>query len=135
VSLLRSYIALLLQFSTQVNQRSGSPEITDDMRVLATLAVMSYRARAQPWTVWVFAALGSVLILWGVGCLFLIYVWGPNTPNTSFFPEMDIASKSTFPTIKSLCEDGQSEFDANDMAWLTRANGLGNGDSKDVVKC
>jgi hypothetical protein len=134
LSLLRSLIAMALQFSTQTNQMIGSLDIEPDTRVIATMATTSYRARGQLWTVWVFGVLPFSLTLWSIGCLVGIYLWGPDTPNTSLFPEIDVISKSNHPVQRGYQETGRLDESLEDISSLTRTSGLGNGMSAAVVE-
>lgn len=138
--LLRGFLAVPLQFSTEVLQQMGYSDIPSDMKATATLSTTSYRAVIQPWAVWVFGISAVVLNIWSIGCLAWLYFKGPNSPNTSFYPEIDIVSKScscsTQPRdllldsqrIPHLPDDG-----LEDLGKLRRRSCLGNGTSPAVL--
>jgi hypothetical protein len=107
--------------------------------VTASLSKNSYRAIVEPWTVWVFGALAALVTSWGVGCLVWLTIYAPHSPNTSFFPEMDITSKSGVHTVRRALGDGERKFEVadetlEDLGKLTRMHGLGNGMSVGVVQ-
>jgi hypothetical protein len=95
--IIRGFLAIPLQFSTEIWQQASLSTLPQDLKVTAQLSRVSYRAIIQPWTVYAFAGMVAVVMVWGGGCL----VWcmrGPWVPNSSYFPEVDITSKGTSPT-------------------------------------
>jgi hypothetical protein len=136
ITLLRGLIAVPFQFSTAMQQTAGSETFPKENHVTASLSKRSYRALIQPWTICVFGLLALLIAIWGIACLAWISFFGPNTPNTSFFPEIDITSKSGTHSVRSF-GNGQQFETANetleDLGKLTRAHGLGNGISRSVV--
>jgi len=137
-SLLRSFVAVPFQFSTIMRQYGGKDQMPPENHVTASLAHSSYRAFIDPWMVWVFASLAFVLTAWCVVALVWITFLGPCSPNLSFFPEINIASKSSVQQAP----DGRGDADPNletaddtleDLGRLTRGFGLGTGMSSDVI--
>jgi hypothetical protein len=139
ISILRGFISIPLQFSTIVQQQApgGLASLPEDMHTTATLANSSYRAMAEPWTVWVFAFLSFSVALWSIAVLSWVSFYGPHTPNSSFFPEIDITSKSSMHTLPQSQDDGKilevSDEVLEDLGKLTRIEGLGNGMTSCVI--
>jgi hypothetical protein len=139
LSLLRGFLAVPFQFSTALQQMGNINEFPTENHVTASLSKNSYRALVEPWTVWVFGGLAALVTSWGVGCLIWLTIYGPHSPNTSFFPEIDITSKSGVHTIRKTFSDSTQRLEVadetlEDLGKLTRMHGLGNGVSLAVVK-
>ncbi len=139
LSLLRSFIAVPFQFSTALQQAGDINTFPLDNHVTASLSKASYRAMVEPWTVWVFGFLSMLVTSWGIGCLIWISFFGPNSPNTSFFPEIDITSKSSIPNVRKSSASVDQKFEVTDEGFeglgkLFRAHGLGNGMSQGVIQ-
>lgn len=139
LSLLRGFLAVPFQFSTALQQMGDINEIPRDNHVTASLSKNSYRALVEPWTVWVFAGLAALVTSWGIGCLIWLTIYGPHSPNTSFFPEIDITSKSGVHTVRKSYSESKQKFEVadgtlEDLGKLTRMHGLGNGVSLSVVE-
>jgi hypothetical protein len=129
LSLLRSFLAVPFQFSTSLQQLNGIKNLPHANHVTASLSKSSYRALIERWTVLVFGFVALLLISWSVGWLLWISFWGPDSPNTSFFPEIDITAKTN---MQRKFERADETLD--DLGRLARGLGLGNGISKDVVR-
>lgn len=143
LSILRGFLAVPFQFSTALQQMGDINMMPHANHVTASLSKTSYRAIVDPRTIWVFAGLATLVISWGIACLVWLTIWGPHSPNTSFFPEIDITSKSGVHAAKRTGSDGrqqsQQEFEVadetlEDLGRLTRMHGLGNGMSASVVE-
>ena len=137
VYLLRSLIAVPFQFSTAIREFGNPNQMPDDNKVTAALSVSAYRALIEPWTVWTFAFLSLFLTLWSIALLLWMSLVGPYSPNMSFFPEIDITSKSTaHPTDNGTAHPDLEIADKTlqDLAKLTRYYGLGNGASRTVLE-
>ena len=139
LSLLRSFLAVPFQFSTALQQMGDINRFPKENHVTASLSKSSYRAIVEPWTLWAFGLFAAVMISWAIGFLIWISFFGPASPNTSFFPELDITSKSSIYSDRPPYDRGNQRFEAidettEDLGKLTRSNGLGNGMSYSVVK-
>lgn len=139
LSILRGFLAVPFQFSTALQQMGDINKFPKENHVTASLSKNSYRAIVEPWTVFIFAALAALVISWGIGCLVWLTVYGPYSPNTSFFPEIDITSKSGVHTTRKSYSDSKQKFEMadetlEDLGRLTRMYGLGNGLSRSVVE-
>ncbi|OBT90299.1 hypothetical protein VE02_03354 [Pseudogymnoascus sp. 03VT05] len=161
LAVLRGFLSIPLQFSTEIWQQAAMDTLPDDLRVDAQLSRVSYRALIQAWTVYIFGGSAFIALAWCIGCLWWCYL-RPYTPNSSYFPEIDIASKGTCPAAAVRCSDGnyapsmrsgrvssrtlhypqfgpfekgvEQEEELEDLEYLMRKLGLGNGMSRAVVK-
>jgi len=135
VYLLRSFIAVPLQFATAMRQYGTVNLMPPENRVTATLSRSQYRAIIDDWTVWVFAWLAFPAILYCIGFLVWMACSKTCSPNISAFPEIDMASKSSAylrsdvdPTFRVA---GQTP---EDLGRLTRRHGLGDGESTRIAR-
>lgn len=161
LAVLRGFLSIPLQFSTEIWQQAAMDTLPDDLRVDAQLSRVSYRALIQAWTVYIFGGSAFLVLAWCIGCLWWCYL-GPYTPNSSYFPEIDITSKGTSPAAAVRRPDGnyassmrsgrassrtlhypqfgpfekgvEQEEELEDLEYLMRKLGLGNGMSRAVVK-
>ncbi|KFY56117.1 hypothetical protein V497_06501 [Pseudogymnoascus sp. VKM F-4516 (FW-969)] len=161
LAILRGFLSIPLQFSTEIWQQAAMDTLPPDLRVSAQLSRVSYRALIQAWTVYIFAGSAFIVLGWGIGCLWWCY-HGPYTPNSSYFPEIDITSKGTSPAAAVRTSSGsyapsmrsgrvssrtlhypqfgpfekgvEQEEELEDLEYLMRKLGLGNGMSRAVVK-
>ncbi|KFY76286.1 hypothetical protein V499_04012 [Pseudogymnoascus sp. VKM F-103] len=161
LAVLRGFLSIPLQFSTEIWQQAAMDTLPDDLRVDAQLSRVSYRALIQAWTVYIFGGSAFLVLAWCIGCLWWCYL-GPHTPNSSYFPEIDITSKGTSPAAAVRRPDGnyassmrsgrassrtlhypqfgpfekgvEQEEELEDLEYLMRKLGLGNGMSRAVVK-
>ncbi|OBT75014.1 hypothetical protein VF21_06337 [Pseudogymnoascus sp. 05NY08] len=161
LAVLRGFLSIPLQFSTEIWQQAAMDTLPDDLRVDAQLSRVSYRALIQAWTVYIFGGSAFIVLAWCIGCLWWCYL-GPYTPNSSYFPEIDITSKGTSPAAAVRRSDGnyapsmrsgrvssrtlhypqfgpfekgvEQEEELEDLEYLMRKLGLGNGMSRAVVK-
>lgn len=141
LSLLRGFLAVPFQFSTALQQMGDINLLPKENHVTASLSKSSYRAMVELWTVCVFGFLAFLLTSWGVGCLVWISFYGPDSPNASFFPEIDITSKSSIHMIRQpyYSNYGHQAIEIpdntlEDLGKLTRSYGLGNGKSSAVIQ-
>jgi hypothetical protein len=141
LSLLRGFLAVPFQFSTALQQMGDINHFPEENHVTASLSKSSYRAIVEVWTVCVFVFLAFLLTSWGIICLTWISFYGPNSPNTSFFPEIDITSKSSVNTIRQpyYSNYGQQMIEIADetladLGKFNRSYGLGNGKSTAVIR-
>jgi hypothetical protein len=139
LSLLRGFLAVPFQFSTALQQMGDINRFPQENHVTASLSKNSYRAIAEPWTVLVFGVVAALVTFWGIGCLIWLTIYGPHSPNTSFFPEIDITSKSGVHKVRRSYYDKDQKFEVadetlEDLGKLTRMHGLGNGMSRSVVE-
>lgn len=127
-SILRSFLVVPIQFSTTMWQAVSFDTVPADLKVQASLAKSSYRAVSDAWNVLVFGALTGIFCIWVLACLLWVTIFGPNSPNNSLYPEIDIASKCNSQGTLA------SARDIEDLENLTRQYGLGNGESWKVLK-
>jgi hypothetical protein len=89
------------------------------------------------WTLWVFGILAFLLLLWSITCLGWVFFLGPNSPNSSQYPELDITSKSTVPTSLAQVYDYRSGISSEfmeDLGKHMRITGLGNGKTGSITR-
>jgi hypothetical protein len=136
IHLFRGLLAVPIQFYMAIWEVVDIASIPDDLKTTASLSRVSYRATVQPWTVHLFTIFICILFAWSVGVMLWVYFCGPQSPNTSLFPEVDITSKSGQPsTHKSSAGVGEKSTDSrNDLMPFLREKGLGNGKSSLVRK-
>jgi len=138
LSLLRSFVAVPFQFSTAIRQYGGIDMMPAENHVTAYLSKAWYRAFIEPWTVWVFGFLSILFTTWCLVALMWISFFAPYTPNLSYFPEINITSKSSLHTHQAIGTDIDPHLETanmtlEDLGRLTRSYGLGNGLSRTVI--
>lgn len=134
MELLEGFLAVSFQFNTLMWSTLDFQSLPDNMKTKATLQKVSYRAMIPPWTVWTFSAMAFIILSWSIGCLIWVCAYGPYSPNTSMFPEIDITSKSSSQNLsRANYRTERSEETLEDLGTLARTAGLGNGMSRAVV--
>ena len=142
--LLQGFISVPFQFSTTawqwVNATQGSNESTlyalpADLETTATISDVTYRAIASKWTIYVFITLTGLLLIWCNSIFLWILRQKTAIPNSSSFVEVDIGSKSAYPSeVIGLPEDGTSpQVGYQDWAQMLRTAGLGNSESRAII--
>jgi hypothetical protein len=138
VNLLRGVLTIPLQWSfsalvnlnisaTEADPNSTRYALPNDTKVLAFTADHTYRAMAKyPLTVYLFLGTAAVLILCSNLLFWYLYLHATVVPNTSFYPEIDVISKSAYPRV--------GERDLGDYNSVLRDAGLGNAHSMDIAK-
>jgi hypothetical protein len=140
--LLQGFLAVPIQFATmaweRTNATSGSNgsefALPADLETTASIAEVTYRAKAKPWTVCVFMVLTAVLLLWCNSILLWILTQKTASPNLSSFVEVDIGSKSTEPPTVDHAESA-TEVPIEDWSTMLKRAGLGNAGTTRVVQC
>jgi hypothetical protein len=134
--LLQGFISVPFQFSTTAwqwaNATSDSNDSTlyalpSDLETTATISQMTYRAVAGKWTICVFMSLTAFLLIWCNAVFLWIIRQNTAMPNSSAFVEIDVGSKSAYPS-------GNSPDDCSDWSQMLRQSGLGNSESKAIVQ-
>lgn len=67
--------------------------------------------------------------------LVCVVVWGPVTPNSSRWPELDILAKSRLQAAQNSIGAEIGDIIVPDLESFARQNGLGNGTSSVVRAC
>lgn len=144
--LLQGFISVPFQFSTTawqwVNATQGSNDssiyaLPADLETTATISEVSYRAIASKWTICVFITLTGILLIWCNSIFLWILRQKTAIPNSSSFVEVDIGSKSAYPSksIGNLLEDvNTAQADYQDWSHMLRTAGLGNSESKAIIQ-
>jgi hypothetical protein len=137
LNLLRGVLTVPIQWSfealidlnisaTESDPNSTRYAMPDDVKVRAFSASSTYRAMAKyPPTVYSFIGVVGLLLLCGNALFWYLYLPATVVPNTSFFPEIDIVSKSALP--KSV-EGGVGDYNS-----VLREAGLANAYSTAIV--
>lgn len=145
LDVLKGFLAVSFQFSTMMWSQWGFQSLPQNMHTTASLQKVTYRALIEPWTIFVFGGIAFLVITWSVGCLAWAHFWLPPSPNASYFPEIDIVAKSSYPEgvrakpwEMEVRKEGDGRYyvergDVDDLRRLTRTEGLGNGMSRTVV--
>lgn len=145
LDLLRGFLLIPLQFSTTawmwVNSTQQYRNMTDfalppELETTASPAEIVYRAIAKPWTVGLFIAAVSGLLIWCYCLLAYILVRGTAAPNCSSFVELDVTSKSSHSLkYEQLTDMAHSDNrQGYDLSRLLRKEGLGNSESRAIVE-
>ena len=135
LNLLQNFLTVPIQFSTTALQFSNATlqaefpgidifPIPSDLETTASAAQITPRFIGQLWTVCVFIAICSVLVLYAGCILGWILFQEPLLTDPSAFPEFDILSKSGCSTQQRLtfCNLAQSERLTNAGSWkITKA--------------
>ncbi len=135
LNLLQNFLAVPIQFSTVALQFSNATlqaefpgtgffSIPSDLETTASAAQITPRFIGQLWTVCVFIAICSVLVLYAGGLFGWILFQKPLLTDPSAFPEFDILSKSGCVTEQRLTLHSlaQSRGLTNAGSWkITRA--------------
>jgi hypothetical protein len=142
--LLQGFLAVPIQFATmaweRTNATSGSNgsefALPADLETTASIAEVTYRAKAKPWTVCVFMVLTAVLLLWCNSILLWILTQKTASPNLSSFVEVDIGSKSTYSTEPPTVDHVElaTEVPIQDWSTMLQRAGLGNAGTARVVQ-
>jgi hypothetical protein len=140
LTLLRGVLAVPIQFSIEVWQRvnasvAGSdPQNTqfalpDDLEVTASSVQETHRAMAsRAFTVYVFMGAVSILVLCYISLFVLVYLPETAVPNTSYFSEIDLCSKSAYPLTQP------NNTTIMDYSSVLREAGLENADSRKIAR-
>jgi hypothetical protein len=144
LALLRGFIAVPIQFATQAwewtnatsNSNNSQFALPPDMETTASLAELTYRAKAKPWTVCLFMVLTAVLLIWCNSILLWILAQDTAAPNLSAFVEVDIGSKSTFFSMypQTVGVDHLGDGVVEDWSTMLKRDGLGNAGATSVVQ-
>lgn len=138
LKLLRGVLTVPIQWSfealiglnisaTQSDPHSTRYEMPEDVKVQASSASSTYRAMAKyPPTLYSFLGIVGLLVSCGTTLFLYLFLHATVVPNASFFPEIDIVSKSALP--KSV-EEGVGDYSS-----VLREAGLGNACSKAIVQ-
>lgn len=145
LDLLQGFISVPFQFSTTawqwVNATQASNESTlyalpADLETTATISDVTYRAIASKWTICGFIILTGLLLIWCNSIFLWILRQKTAIPNSSSFVEVDIGSKSAYPSeVTGLREDGKlPQVDYQDWSKMLRTAGLGNSESRAITQ-
>jgi hypothetical protein len=135
LNLLQNFLTVPIQFSTTALQFSNATlqaefpgsdifQIPSDLETTASAAQITPRFIGQLWTVCVFIAICSVLVLYAGCILGWILFQEPLLTDPSAFPEFDILSKSGCSTQQrfTFCNLAQSKVPTNAGSWkITQA--------------
>lgn len=135
LDVLKSFLTIPIQFSTTAWQWASWDTLPPDLYTTGTYATSSSRVLGKFWVLIVFAAGAGSLILFSAGVLVWVDVWGPATPNSSKWPEMDTLAKSKFQDAKRSSGEESKDITVPDLERFSRQNGLGNGTSTEVRAC
>lgn len=130
IAVLQGFLTVPFQFSTTAWQWASFGTLPSDLKTTALLVSPEQRALGNLWTLIVFAAVAGVLILWAVTILTWVFIWGPNCPNLSNWPEIDILAKASIARTGGRIETTDDHI--SNLEFMARQGGMGNGTSKEV---
>jgi hypothetical protein len=135
LDVLKSFLTMPIQFSTTAWQWALWDTLPSDLHTTGTYATSSPRVLGELWVLIVFASGTGSLILFSATVLICVILWGPVTPNSSSFAEIDILAKSRLETAQSSIGEDPRDTVVLDLESFSRQNGLGNGTSSVVRAC
>ncbi|KAI9786498.1 MAG: hypothetical protein M1839_006958 [Geoglossum umbratile] len=91
LSLLQGFLTVPIQFSTTAWQIVDTHDLPSDLNTVASMTGSTYRAIGEPWTIFTFGGLAIFLIIWALAFLAWIQWASARAPDTTLFPEIDIA--------------------------------------------
>jgi hypothetical protein len=131
LDVLKSFLTIPIQFSTTAWEAASFDTLPTDLQTTARFSTSSQRALGKLWVLIVFTSCAGTLILFSVVTLIWIILFGPMTPNSSRWPEVDTIARSTIPRRRD------DDIEANYVGVLglqsfARQKGMGNGTSSTV---
>jgi hypothetical protein len=95
--ILAGFLAVPVQFGTLLWQWVDWKDMPATLQAQASGATVTYRARAQLWTVALFAAIVLGIVLWAVACLAYVHVRGFAKTQLQHSPTLDAAFQKGNP--------------------------------------
>ena len=135
LDVLKSFLTMPIQFSTIAWETASWSTLPSDLQTTGTYATSSPRVLGKLWVLIVFATGTGSLMLLSTTILVYVVVWGPVTPNSSRWPELDILAKFRLAIANSSIGARPEDIEALDLKDFARQNGLGNGTSEVVRAC
>jgi len=135
LDVLKNFLMIPVQFSTTAWQAVSWDTLPSDLNTVGTYATSSPRVLGKPWMLIVFGASAGSLILSCVIALLWVIIFGPVTPNSSRWPEIDTPAKSKIPTTPNTKGEVLENLTIQDLENFSRRNGLANGTSCAVRTC
>jgi hypothetical protein len=131
LDVMKGFLTIPIQFSTTAWQFASFDTLPADLQTTARFSTSSQRALGKLWVLIVFTSCAGILILFSVVTLMWIILFGPMTPNSSRWPEVDKLVRSSIP------RRWNDDIEANnvgvhDLQSFARQNGMGNGTSSIV---
>lgn len=105
-----------------------------DLETTASLAEVTYRAKAKPWTVCVFMLLTAILLIWCNTIVLWILSQQTTSPNLSDFVEVDISAKASHSRLVQEQENNEDKDEVEEFTSMLRRQGLGNAESSAVLQ-
>ncbi|KAH8888077.1 hypothetical protein GQ53DRAFT_826641 [Thozetella sp. PMI_491] len=94
LQILHNFLAVPFQFATTaIHYGFGDDHLPADLRTNATVATVYYRAIAEPWVLYLYAAVALFLTSWCIVFLFAAYFLARTTPKSTRFPEVDLITR------------------------------------------
>jgi hypothetical protein len=135
LDVLKSFLIMPIQFSTIAWETASWATLPPDLQTTGTYATSSPRVLGKLWVLIVFATGTGLLMLLSAIILVCVVVWGPVTPNSSRWPELDILAKSRLQAAQNSIGAEIGDIIVPDLESFARQNGLGNGTSSVVRAC
>jgi len=103
-----------------------------DLEITASPARFVYRAVAKLWAVVLFTMAVGIAVVWNVALHFVAWRWDWIAPNTSLYPEIDIASKSL--TDGKGADKGEEGGILQDYYSILQEEALANAGSRHILR-
>ena len=133
--MLKSFLTIPIQFSTTAWEQASWDTLPSDLNTTGAYATSSPRVLGKLWMLIIFAAGEGFLVLSSVMALLWVIIFGPMTPNSSRWPEIDTLARSRVQRFESSEEEEADDKVIPDLESFARRNGLGNGTSNSVRDC
>jgi hypothetical protein len=135
LDVLKSFLTIPIQFSTTAWQLASWDTLPSDLNTTGTYATSSSRVLGKEWMLIAFAASAGSLVLSSVLALLWVIVFGPMTPNSSRWPEVDMLARSKIQRTENSDGEELEGIIIPDLESFARPNSSGNGASSTVRAC
>jgi hypothetical protein len=131
LDVLKGFLTIPIQFSTTAWQAVSFDTLPADLQTIARFSTSSERALGKLWVLIGFTSIAGSLILFSIATLIWTILFGPTTPNSSKWPDVDTLARSTIP--RRWDDDIEANYvGVPDLQSFARQKGMGNGTSSTV---
>jgi len=97
--ILAGFLAIPIQFGTLLLQWLHIEDNTGPLSTTASGATAVYRARMEPWTLWLFTAIVFGIVLWALACLAYVHLTALKPEELKPSPNLEAAFKTRNPFV------------------------------------